>query len=119
LVKAADEVEQGGLAAARGTDQREELPRPDLKTYAVKGQHAILTGIPLGHSLEGHRGRLAVGSILLQGPRLLSESSLGYPGLSALDEQLVQEGEVDQLGELGLLLEDADLVGVLSTQKQG
>jgi hypothetical protein len=45
--------------------------------------------------------------------------SSGYPGLPALLEQLVQQGEVDQLAELWLLLEDADLMSVLSAHKQG
>ena len=66
LIEAADEVEQGGLAAAGSPHQGEELPRLGLQSDAVQSEHSVLTGIPLGHTIEGYCRAGDRGSFVLQ-----------------------------------------------------
>ena len=103
-VEAADDVQQRRLAAAGGPDQADELPRPGRQRDAVEGQHPAVPGIPLGHAVEGDRGarrrpRCEVPSAVARRP-----SSRGHLRLAALLEQGVEQGEVDELVQLGLLL---------------
>ena len=37
--KAADQIEQGGFAAARRPEQSQEFPRPDFERHVGKGEH--------------------------------------------------------------------------------
>jgi len=47
-----DGVEEGGLAAAGGTDDRDELTRPDAKVHALDGDERIAG--PLSPVMDGH-----------------------------------------------------------------
>src|SRR5665647_271940 len=53
LVEAADQVEQGGLAASGSPDQGDELAGTNGETDAVQREHPVLTGIPLGDAVKG------------------------------------------------------------------
>ena len=47
---AVEELEQGGLAAAIGPQERDTLPRPDTEGHTVEGH--LTSGVGVGHVLE-------------------------------------------------------------------
>src|SRR5262249_60438548 len=82
---AADDAQRGGLAAARGAEQRHELARPHIKVEALERDHAVRKD--LAHAVErddgsaglrGINGHVALFAVRRDDRSLLPQSDLGH-----------------------------------------